>query len=105
MTGGSPLGFDVGAQGPGGTLKGLDLGVRGMRIGGRRKLLVPPNLAYGDKGVGEVPPGATLEFDVSTVCAAPTNQCVCVCGGVGGGGGKPPAWWQSMPAVGLRRGG
>lgn len=64
VTGGSPLGFDVGAQGPGGTLKGLDLGVRGMRIGGRRKLLVPPNLAYGDKGVGEVPPGATLEFDV-----------------------------------------
>lgn len=64
VTGGSPLGFDVGARGAGGTLKGLDLGVRGMRVGGRRKLIVPPNLAYGDKGAGEVPPGATLDFDV-----------------------------------------
>ena len=35
VTGGSPLGFDVGARGAGGTLKGLDLGVRGMRVGGR----------------------------------------------------------------------
>lgn len=50
VTGGSPLGFDVGAHGAGGTLKGLDLGVRGMRVGGRRKLKVPPALGYGDKG-------------------------------------------------------
>ena len=32
-------------------------GVRGMRVGGQRKLLVPPNLAYGDKGMREIPPG------------------------------------------------
>jgi hypothetical protein len=45
VTGGNPLGFDVGAvPGAGGTLKGLDLGVRGMKVGGRRKLLVPPEL-------------------------------------------------------------
>ena len=44
VTGGSPAGFDVGAKGAGGTLEGLDLGVRGMRVGGRRKLLVPPSL-------------------------------------------------------------
>ena len=44
VTGGTPLGFDVGAKAAGGTLPGLDLGVRGMRQGGQRKLLVPPNL-------------------------------------------------------------
>ena len=50
VTGGSPLGFDVGARGAGGTLRGLDLGVRGMRVGGRRKLIVPPELGYGSRG-------------------------------------------------------
>lgn len=64
VTGGEPLGFDVGAQGAGGTLKGLDLGVRGMKQGGQRKLIVPPELAYGSKGVAEIPPNATLNIDV-----------------------------------------
>lgn len=65
VTGGTPFGFDVGAkESQGGTLKGLDLGVRGMRVGGQRRLLVPPSLAYGDKGVGEIPPNATLTIDV-----------------------------------------
>eukprot|EP00890_Picochlorum_soloecismus_P000919 jgi/Picsp_1/1828/NSC_05295-R1_peptidyl-prolyl cis-trans fkbp-type len=65
VAGGSPLGFDVGAApGAGGTLKGLDLGVRGMRVGGQRKLLVPSKLAYGQKGYGEIPPGADLTIDV-----------------------------------------
>lgn len=63
--GGDPFGWNVGANpGEGGTLKGLDLGVRGMRLGGRRKLIVPPGLAYGKKGLGEIPPDATLEIDV-----------------------------------------
>ncbi|KAK9816576.1 hypothetical protein WJX72_002142 [[Myrmecia] bisecta] len=64
VTGGEPLGFDVGAKGAGGTLAGLDLGIQGMRVGGQRKLLVPPELAYGKRGIGEIPPNATLEFDV-----------------------------------------
>jgi len=64
VTGGTPLGWDVGATGAGSTLLGLDLGVRGMRVGGRRVLRVPPALAYGKRGVGEIPPDATLIFDV-----------------------------------------
>ena len=43
-------------------------GVRGMRMGGQRKLIVPPELAYGKKGIGEVPPNAVLEFEVKFPC-------------------------------------
>lgn len=67
VTGGNPLGFDVGAEGAGGTLKGLDLGVRGMRVGGRRSLIVPPNLAWGDRQVGEVPPNSELTIEVEVL--------------------------------------
>ena len=64
VTGGTPLGFDVGATGAGGTLAGLDLGVRGMRVGGLRVLRVPPELAYGKSGIDEIPGNATLDFTV-----------------------------------------
>eukprot|EP00892_Ulva_mutabilis_P010647 jgi/Ulvmu1/7955/UM004_0188.1 len=64
VTGGEPYGFDVGATGATKALRGLDVGVRGMRRGGVRKLIVPPELAYGDKGVGEIPGGATLDIEV-----------------------------------------
>jgi len=65
VTGGTPLGFDVGqAGGPGGTLLGLDLGVRGMRVGGRRSLIVPPSLGWGSRQVGEVPPDQELTIEV-----------------------------------------
>lgn len=65
VAGGQPFGFDVGSKpGQGGTLRGLDLGVRGMRVGGQRKLIVPPELAYGSKGFGEIPGNAELVIDV-----------------------------------------
>ncbi|KAJ7542425.1 hypothetical protein O6H91_10G110700 [Diphasiastrum complanatum] len=64
VTGGTPYGFDVGASERGMVLKGLDLGVTGMRVGGQRLLLVPPELAYGNKGIQEIPPNATLEFNI-----------------------------------------
>ncbi|CAI0407541.1 unnamed protein product [Linum tenue] len=60
----SPYGFDVGESERGNVLKGLDLGVLGMRVGGQRLLIVPPELAYGKKGVQEIPPNATIEMDV-----------------------------------------
>ncbi|POO01844.1 Peptidyl-prolyl cis-trans isomerase, FKBP-type [Trema orientale] len=62
--GGTPYGFDVGQSERGSVLKGLDLGVEGMRVGGQRLLIVPPELAYGKKGVQEIPPNATIELDV-----------------------------------------
>ncbi|CDP15323.1 unnamed protein product [Coffea canephora] len=62
--GGTPYGFDVGQSERGIVLKGLDLGVQGMRVGGQRLLIVPPELAYGSKGIQEIPPNATIELDV-----------------------------------------
>eukprot|EP00882_Tetradesmus_deserticola_P005410 GHRQ01005693.1.p1 GENE.GHRQ01005693.1~~GHRQ01005693.1.p1 ORF type:complete len:239 (+),score=53.13 GHRQ01005693.1:48-764(+) len=66
VTGGNPLGFDVGqpAGSAGSTLPGIDLGVRGMRVGGQRRVMVPPELGYGSRGVGEIPPNATLQVDI-----------------------------------------
>lgn len=64
VNGGTPYGFDVGQSERGTVLKGLDLGVQGMRVGGQRLLIVPPELAYGKKGVQEIPPNATIEMDL-----------------------------------------
>ena len=68
---GKPFRFVLGA---GRVIKGWDEGVVGMTVGGRRELIVPSHLGYGDAGAGGViPPGAVLLFDVELLAIEPAQ--------------------------------
>lgn len=57
----SPFSFQLGG---GQVIKGWDDGVQGMKVGGKRTLIVPASMGYGENGIGPIPPNANLIFDV-----------------------------------------
>jgi len=59
-----PLEFTIGK---GMVIKGWDQGVKGMKVGGKRTLIIPAELAYGSRSAGEIPPNSALTFEVDLI--------------------------------------
>jgi len=68
----TPFEFRLGA---GEVISGWDIGIKGMRVGGKRRLTIPPQFAYGDRGAGNViPPNTTLMFEVDLLAINPPKE-------------------------------
>ena len=72
-----PFSFTLGV---GSVIKGWDIGVKGMKVGGTRRLTIPPELGYGDNGAGDViPPRATLIFEIDLLEVEAYYQQILIC--------------------------
>jgi FKBP-type peptidyl-prolyl cis-trans isomerase len=67
----APFSFILGAQQ---VIPGWDMGLQGMKVGGKRLLIIPPDLAYGNQMVGSIPANSTLVFEVDLLSATPATS-------------------------------
>jgi peptidylprolyl isomerase len=82
-----PLSFNQGSRR---VIMGWDMGFEGMRVGGKRRLIIPYQLAYGEAGRAPIPPRSTLIFDVELLGLADTLRTADAPAPQGGGRGGPP---------------
>lgn len=68
-----PIEFTIG---DGEVIAGWEEGIQGMKVGGERQLVVPPELAFGNEGAGSIPPGETITLEVELLLIAPEPQDV-----------------------------